>query len=955
MKKLISILLIHCLSSIVGYGQDMRTCFDLYQNNQIDQAYSILDSLKFDELDSCDVLEYVMVKSDRYRINGKVKKGYRYLKYIEPKISFCQPDDAYKFLVQKAYFASYADHIEVAMGMEDKFNGKSNVISDTSSTGIKRLHLKAKIAKHFGKKEACRVLINKAIEIQLYLQKMDHPESSGFLRTMAHSYLEEGQFEKAREYFRIERQIYRKHKVLFPKLLGVMFYNEANTHYEQLEFNEAIQDYDSTLFYWAIEAPSKVYLRYVNEALGDLYYETNNMELASSYWSKASEIKSPKSNDKVDHLPDIKSAYSIGDMDAVSKAYLDALDFRKTTYGNNHLLTGECMTFVGRLSEMQNQTRKALSIYNQSLGILIPGFNLFRNELPRDSFLQIDRYGFDALLGITRIYYKMYLETSDIAMLDSAYTISQFAFDALDKVKISFEDSHTALFWSDFTYPLTELSLNILFTLQEIYPLREFAETAFLNAEASRGYMLRNTLHKDKVLRNGKLPKKIKNKEQQLKGTLHRLKGSIKMEEKRCGDAQEMKIKVWQEELVKVQHEYASFLAKMAILHPKYYKSMYETPSLQVDELLKDLKTREKGFISFFYGEESIFRFYSVGNKIEFNKIPLDVEFEQLIAKFINQLSGYKVDQKLLSNSTDLYNRLFSETNFANISSLVIVPDGPLNYIPWEVLNTSQASSTTAVYLIEKFPITYTQSMTLVQDYFISKPRKVDRLLSIYPEYDVPLTFSANDTGVNFERIKNTILKEKNVTKKSLITTASNADIIHFAGHSIINEDNEMMSELDLGNYEDDPLRSHEIFDMDLDASLVVLSSCNSGSGQYKRGEGIMNLSQAFQQAGSESVIMSLWSVDDQSTSEIFSTFYNELIEGKSKSSALRTAKLSMIHSGDPITSHPFFWAPFVLYGDDDPVSISKDRTWFWYGVFGGSLIVFLFWFFIVNKERKSS
>ena len=67
---------------------------------------------------------------------------------------------------------------------------------------------------------------------------LTHPESAGLLRTMAYSYMEEGQFEKAREFFRMERKIYETHRATFPQLLGVMYYNEANTHYEQLEFQE---------------------------------------------------------------------------------------------------------------------------------------------------------------------------------------------------------------------------------------------------------------------------------------------------------------------------------------------------------------------------------------------------------------------------------------------------------------------------------------------------------------------------------------------------------------------------------------------------------------------------------------------------------------------------------------------------------------------------------------------
>ena len=70
---------------------------------------------------------------------------------------------------------------------------------------------------------------------------------------------------------------------------------------------------------------------------------------------------------------------------------------------------------------------------------------------------------------------------------------------------------------------------------------------------------------------------------------------------------------------------------------------------------------------------------------------------------------------------------------------------------------------------------------------------------------------------------------------------------------------------------------------MDLDAELVVLSACNSGSGKLVSGEGNISLARSFIEAGCQNVIMSLWQADDESTSEIMSTFYEELNKGEGK------------------------------------------------------------------------
>ncbi len=956
MQKIGAILFIVILQSVICKSQkalpNAQSVLDLYQQNQVSSAFTLLDSLRFAKQDACNQLEYVILKTDRYRIKNKFKKAYKYLKRKESEIHFCSTDDYYKLILQKAYLSSYTDNIDLTITLFDKTESISNTISDTSSFGIKRLHLKSKIAKHFGRLDECRMLISQAINIQIFRDKLTHLESCEFLRTLSNTYLEEGQFEKAREYFRMERQIYATHRKTFPQLLGIMYYNEANTHYEQLEIQEAISDYDSTLFYWAIDPPSKVYMRYANEALGDLHYEMGNTDLASKYWTKASEIKSPKNNDKSDKLlnPDTLSGNS--NYEQLSIVYNEALEFRKSIYGDDHALTGECLTFVGRLNEIQDHPQKALHTYNEALGILISNFDFRQGMVPLDSLDKVDRYGFDALLGMTRIYFDLFSQNKEETYLDSAYRTSEYAFRALDKVKVSYEDSHTALFWSDFTYPLTELSLKIQHTYNTVSQSNNYSKKAFRNSETSKSYLLRSILHKDKILRKGKLPEEVKNKEQKLTGALHRLKGSIRMEEKRCGDAQQAKIRVWQDELVKTQQEYASFIAKLSLDHPKHFKQLYDTPSIKVGQLLKTLKKKQMTFISFFYGEKNIYRFHSENGEVRIKEIPISKEFNQAYNTIIEQVSSYQNSPQLRSSSSKLYRLLIGDLSIPDESQLVIIPDGPLYYLPWEALATTNAQKDSPTYLVEKHPISYAQSATLLADYISSPSKPCNYFLSILPEYDTPLAFGSNDILSENETYKIHKLTGQEVTRPRIIKQAAYADIIHFSGHSSINEDNEMMSELDLGRYEENPLRSHEIFDMNLDAALVVLSSCHSGSGKYARGEGIMNFSQAFQQAGSESVIMSMWNVDDKSTSDLFSKFYDALAKGQSKSSALREAKLEFIKSGDPLISHPYFWASFTLFGDDDPI-LTRINNWEYliYALLGGLLLMAGF---KVYKNRSS-
>jgi CHAT domain-containing protein len=110
-------------------------------------------------------------------------------------------------------------------------------------------------------------------------------------------------------------------------------------------------------------------------------------------------------------------------------------------------------------------------------------------------------------------------------------------------------------------------------------------------------------------------------------------------------------------------------------------------------------------------------------------------------------------------------------------------------------------------------------------------------------------------------------------------------------------------------------LQVFEIFNLKLNADLVVLSACETGLGKQVKGEGLVGLTRAFLYARTPSVAVSLWKVLDTSTADLMVRFYGHLKNGKrSKADALRQAQLEMIRQGQ--FAHPFYWAPFILVGD---------------------------------------
>jgi len=126
-----------------------------------------------------------------------------------------------------------------------------------------------------------------------------------------------------------------------------------------------------------------------------------------------------------------------------------------------------------------------------------------------------------------------------------------------------------------------------------------------------------------------------------------------------------------------------------------------------------------------------------------------------------------------------------------------------------------------------------------------------------------------------------------------------------------------------------------------------LLSACNTGVGQWKRGEGMMSLARAFQYIGCPSVVASLWNIDDIASANLLHTFYTELIQKKKKHEALRLAKLQYLDQADPLTSHPYFWAGFILIGETTPLETSslKRSSWKVIGM-GIGLMLIGFWIY---------
>lgn len=293
--------------------------------------------------------------------------------------------------------------------------------------------------------------------------------------------------------------------------------------------------------------------------------------------------------------------------------------------------------------------------------------------------------------------------------------------------------------------------------------------------------------------------------------------------------------------------------------------------------------------------------------------------------------------EKLNQKMEELQGLLPSDviSNISQMQKLKIYTVGELSNFPFEAIRVGDH------YLLQLVPVQYCLS-TQIQNAMKERDEAVDRfdrILVFGGDFATTESESCvrSNSGFVHSYTKlpplNTFDRETRTIREIFGTNATvmanmsdqeavlktmallDYDIVHFSTHGIyLNENVEfsgLIFPLKANSPEDNVLRTSEIEALNLSSSLVVLSSCESGRGTDFAGEGVYGVCQAFVVAGARSLIVTLWPIDDEASSDVFMRpFYSELRQGKTVPSALQHAKEQLIESG--LYAHPYYWAPFI-------------------------------------------
>ncbi len=399
------------------------------------------------------------------------------------------------------------------------------------------------------------------------------------------------------------------------------------------------------------------------------------------------------------------------------------------------------------------------------------------------------------------------------------------------------------------------------------------------------------------------------------------------------------------------------------IRYPEYYRLKYDLGTVSIQSLQKNMPASGQTLVSYFTGDSSIVAFVVRKDTFAVFELPRDFDLAAAVSALRQGIYGYyqapvkteklyDAQAEVFAGSASLlYQKLLAPFEGLLTKEIMVLSDGILNYAPFDVLLTQPPKKAAAfsalAYFGKNHIVSYNYSATLWKEMRDKKPRTPPKdfwigfapyyngdtaaLAKLFPGDAAPrkgldsLKYSGREVFDLQKMTSGQGVYGKAATQKKFLTSAAGYRILHLATHGKANdkigEDSFLAFAQDDSHRENGLLFARDIYNMELNADLVVLSACETGVGELQQGEGIISLARAFAYAGAKSVVASLWNVDDRSSMLITEYFYRALLQKNvSKDGALWRAKQAYLSNAKNEQAHPFFWAAFIPIGDMAPV-----------------------------------
>jgi CHAT domain-containing protein/tetratricopeptide (TPR) repeat protein len=672
------------------------------------------------------------------------------------------------------------------------------------------------------------------------------------------------------------------------------------------------------------------------------YYSATLSNLGSAYVKKALTTGNKEDYDRAfDYFNQALSAAEITGNQQVQVGILNNIGSLKAHLEENL----EALYYLNKarsLAEKIKLNSYLVSIYT-NIGIIYARLGDYQN-----SSLYYDKAINLALAeNENRTLWESYLEKGNLLRKQGKLNDARFYYlnsiNIIESLrsKLTMEEDKASFLGTDKRLDSYHNLIDLLVNINQNHLTQSTLNEAFSFTERAKARAFLDSIESSRISQQAPADIKLVNQEKEIMSDMSRLYTKLITPE--LGEEERKNIL---KEVKNLEDKLDNIKRQIRSQNPAYANLTYPE-IITYEQAKKEFVDSKTAVFAFIVGKERAYAFCLTKRGLRVYPIPSQKNLRLKVIDHRKAVSD--TDNKDFNSGQELYDLLLKPGLTEGLKNLIIIPDDILNLLPFETLLATKQPDD---WLIKHYTIYYAPSLSSLKELVHHQNRKnrakpEHNLLAVgdpyygeleekYPELSTKTIFQDFFTlaDLKFYRLRysheeikgissiipRTTILEREKATEDLVKSANLSDyrIIHFAAHGLIDDQKPARSAivltLDNDPSEDGFLQMREVFNLRMNADLVVLSSCQTGLGQFIRGEGIEGISRAFFFAGASSVLMSLWTINDQVSSQFMERFYLHLKSSESAAEALRQVKLEMIDSG--VVSHPYYWAPFILSGD---------------------------------------
>lgn len=624
-----------------------------------------------------------------------------------------------------------------------------------------------------------------------------------------------------------------------------------------------------------------------------------------------------------------RTQFKAGAYEEAEIAFQEALNIYRNIYGEKHPDVSNSYFLLGELRRKQKKWIKAIGFYEQSIYANLSNQQLEgKKKLPEIKGYFNVNILLQSLIAKARSYENLHVDKSmQPAHLQIALNTYAQCDTLIGQIRQLRQNDNDKLRLAQQAKDVYDDAIRIsLMLANQPFQEKKYHEMAFKFSERSKSAVLLEAISETKAKGFAGIPSTLIDHEDSLKNEISYLN------QKLAASSEEAEQNTLKGQLFDYQTAYRSFIDQLEKDYPKYFDLKYNTRMATVSDLQKSLP-EDHAILSYFEGESRLYTFMITSKRLEIFNEPKGDDYQKQPTALRNAIK-YNIQSAFDKSARTLYELLIPDIS-NDIQKLIIIPDGILGTIPFEALVNPESTGDQykdLTYLLAEYDVSYDYSATLYVERMQSEESQEtqrDILLMAPVEFDrstgmgnlkgtekelqsIQYLFQGNDLQVESRLMADA---SENFVKNSALDQYK---YLHFATHGLVHESEPELSRIFLSSSEgeDGSLYTGEIYNLRINAELVTLSACETGLGKVAKGEGIVGLSRALLYAGAKNLIVSLWPVADESTSELMIEFYRQhLFSAYSMhfAGALRESKLTMMRSDE--FQRPYFWAPFILVG----------------------------------------